>query len=165
LNTYTQIINTINNFKIEVTPELLKEFKEGYNSDTYSSYKNYEAEWLEFGLRKAELGYQKNWKHDIIFPFAPEILIDLKLQPSWSKNISIKESTRNYGEHMNTFGSFKTNKEHGIIAGDILTFELTALIPKEIAFNDMKNQSSKGYPGNYSLFCVNDYLQKYKNMI
>jgi len=165
LNTYTQIINTINNFKIEVTSELLKEFKEGYNSDTYSSYKNYEAEWLEFGLRKAELGYQKNWKHDIIFPFAPEILIDLKLQPSWSKNISIKESTRNYGEHMNTFGSFKTNKEHGIVAGDILTFELTALIPKEIAFNDMKNQSSKGYPGNYSLFCVNDYLQKYKNMI
>ena len=66
---------------------------------------------------------------------------------------------------MNTFGSFKTNKRHGIVAGDILTFELTALIPKEIAFKDMVNQSSKGYPGNYSLFCVNNYLQSYQNMI
>ena len=163
MNLYTQITDIVNNFQIEVTPELLKEFKEGFGN--HSSYKNYEAEWLEFGLRKAGFGYQLNWKQDIIFPFAPEILIDLKLQPSWSKNISIKESTRNYGEHMNTFGSFKTNIEHGIVAGDILTFELTALIPKEIAFNDMVNQSSKGYPGNYSLFCVNDYLQSYQNMI
>ena len=165
MNTYTQITDIVNNFQIEVTPELLKEFKEGYNASTYSSYKNYEAEWLEFGLRKADIGYQLNWKHDIIFPFAPDIKIDFKLQPSWSKNISIKESTRNYGEHMNTFGSFKTNIEHGIVAGDILTFELTALIPKEIAHKDMKNQSSKGYPGDYSLFCVNNYLQSYQNMI
>ena len=166
MNLYTQITNIVNNFQIEVTPELLKEFKKGYNSDTYSSYKNYEAEWLEFGLRKAGLGYQKNWKQDIIFPFAPEILIDLKLQPSWSKNISIKESTRNYGEHMNTFGSFKTNIEHGIVASNILNFELTALIPKEIAHRDMVRQKDKyGNPGTWNLFCVNDYLQSYQNMI
>ena len=166
MNSYTRITNTVNNFQIEVTTEDFKEFEEGYNPDTYSSYKNYEAEWLEFGLRKAGFGYQLNWKQDIIFPFAPEILIDLKLQPSWSKNISIKESTRNYGEHMNTFGSFKTNIEHGIVAGDILTFELTALIPKEIAHRDMVRQKNKyGCPANYSLFCVNDYLQSYQNMI
>lgn len=165
MNTYTQITDIVNNFQIEVTPELLKEFKEGYNASTYSSYKNYEAEWLEFGLRKAGLGIQKDWRHDIIFPFVPEIKIDFKLAHEWTGKISIKESTKNYGEHMNTFGSFKTNKRHGIVAGDILTFELTALIPKEIAFKDMVNQSSKGYPGNYSLFCVNNYLQSYQNMI
>ena len=165
MNTYTQITDIVNNFQIEVTPELLKEFKEGYNASTYSSYKNYEAEWLEFGLRKAGLGIQKDWRHDIIFPFVPEIKIDFKLAHEWTGKISIKESTKNYGEHMNTFGSFKTNKRHGIVAGDILTFELTALIPKEIAHKDMKNQSSKGYPGDYSLFCVNNYLQSYQNMI
>ena len=79
MNTYTQITDIVNNFQIEVTPELLKEFKEGFDDSTYSSYKNYEAEWLEFGLRKAGLGIQKDWRHDIIFPFVPEIKIDFKL--------------------------------------------------------------------------------------
>jgi len=67
---------------------------------------------------------------------------------------------------MNTFGSFKTNIEHGIVAGDILTFELTALIPKEIAHRDMVRQKDKyGNLTNWSLFCVNDYLQSYQHMI
>ena len=78
LNSYTKIIEIVNNTKKKVDPKFITAFESEY-SKSYSNKVNYGKSALEFILKRDGIATQKNWQHDSIFSFAPDIKMDWKV--------------------------------------------------------------------------------------
>ena len=147
MNMYTKIYNEIDNYRQDFSDKKrLMAFKSNYNR-SYSSMQNYmQGESLEFGLRYDNLATQKsypneNYKkyqwfpHDIIFPFAKDMLIDLKRFNEKYNSISVtlknKEKQYELGQvtHIGIWTDYKEN--------NLIRYKLLDLLPFEKVWGNL----------------------------
>ena len=146
-NMFTKIFDTINNYtQDENDVDRWEKFRQGYGPG-YSSLTNYmNGEHLEFGLKYDNLATQKSYTnffypkyrwypHDVIFAFAPDVLIDLKLFNERYGNISIsnlknKKKQIELGQ-VTHIGSWRTWN-----IGNIKHYELLELTPVREVMNN-----------------------------
>ena len=152
-NTYTEIFDIVNNYtQNENDITRWDKFKQGYGPQ-YSNLKNYiEGEHLEFGLRYDGLATQKSYTnpnnpiyqwypHDVIFPVAPDVLIDFKLYNEETGNVSIssiqnKKKQIKLGQ-VTHFGFWRT-----WVVNEIKHYELLKLSPAPEVMNNLFGASN-----------------------
>tara|TARA_B100000579_G_C22834370_1_gene857788 strand:+ start:1945 stop:2424 length:480 start_codon:yes stop_codon:yes gene_type:complete len=131
-NTYTKIFKIVNNTKKIVGPNFKKDF-EAECTDSYSSKENYGYSALEFILIRGGIATQKNWQHDSIFNFAPNMKIDWKVIREDTGNASVSNATKNRDS---THYGFIKMKGDPFKLGSLLEFELVELQEKDYVWNN-----------------------------
>ena len=138
-NLYIKICNIVNNTTLVVTPKFKNDFLKEYNPKTYSSKQNYSKYVLEFILKKYGIATQKNYQHDTIFNFAPDLLIDWKAISEVYGTAPITTvtksglSTKNYNSTHYGFVNYYGDPYE---IGDVLRFELVELKDKDFVWNN-----------------------------
>jgi len=170
-NMSTKIFDIVNNYSQDENDiARWNKMAEGYGPG-YSNFANYiRGEHLEFGLKYDKLATQKSYTnpnypqyqwypHDVIFPVAPNTLIDFKLLNEETGNISIssiknKKIQIKLGQvtHIGVWRTWRKNH--------VMYYELIELTPcKEVLSNLFGGDDNYGL---YSVKLVNKLTTKMK---
>ena len=138
LNSYTKIIEIVNNTKKKVDPKFITAFESEY-SKSYSNKVNYGKSALEFILKRDGIATQKNWQHDSIFSFAPDIKIDWKVirEDTGNASVTSKDSRGNTTRNRDsTHYGFIKMKGNPFEVGSLLEFEVIEIQEKDFVWNN-----------------------------
>lgn len=134
-----KIFEIVNNTKKEVTPKFKAAFESEYNPNTYSNKNNYGSSVLEFILKRYGIATQKNWQHDSIFDFAPNMKIDWKVirEDTGNASVTSKDSRGNTTKNRDsTHYGFIKMKGNPFEVGSLLEFELVELQEKDFVWSN-----------------------------
>ena len=137
-NSYTKITEIVNNTKKRVDPKFKAAFESEY-SKSYSNKVNYGKSVLEFILKRYGIATQKNWQHDSIFNFAPNMKIDWKVirEDTGNASVTSKDSRGNTTKNRDsTHYGFIKMKGNPFEVGSLLEFEVVEIQEKDFVWNN-----------------------------
>ena len=160
-----EIANTINNHSYIIDDWLVSTLDEEFKNSNYSERKNVDALALEkYLLVQGKINVlpkieteKFQWRHD--WALTPDVLIDLKRKPGYSKNISLSgiEKMRASAEmqppQLTHIVAYTQNIEHNYKIGQVLTFKFEGILPVKEVFSSpaLQKKSPK-----FFLFPINE---------